>query len=88
MPENTSINPLVADPETGKLKRCCNMDGKPLKQCGSGGGVEVGIITNIPPYGSGLGTYKKVTVMASGDFEFTGDEIPLVIPRIYHINTP
>ncbi len=88
MSESTQISySLSCDPETGELKRCCNMEGEPLKQCccsNGGGNVELGMLTVVPEYGAGRGTYRKVVVTEQGDFIATGDEIPVIIPRIYH----
>ncbi len=86
MSENTSTNPLVADPETGKLKRCCSMTGDPLKQCsggGSGGTVTFCEITAVPALGYGLTTVRDVVVDEFGNYTLTGEPYPVIIPKSY-----
>jgi|GEM_PF-4528055 hypothetical protein len=85
MSENTSANTLIGDPETATLKRCCNLVGTPLKTAKSG--IKLVKLKSVPHVGAGLGKAVNVIISETGDIFEVGEPFPVVIPRIYHLNT-
>ncbi len=51
--------------------------------CGGGDGtVEIGVLTSRPAGGYGPAAYRKIIVHPDGSWEPTGEEIPVIIPKL------